>query len=402
MNKKVLYCFVVFCVFLCCVGVYFFGDGKEVDDRKKEVDKSKEIENKIEEMLDNMSLEEKIGQMLIVNFNFDTASEDLVNYFEKVKPGGIILMKPNFTNFENTKKLVQDIKKLFDIPLIVSVDQEGGRVQRLQYLSDGNPIFVPDMLSLGKLNDSNLTYEVGKVIAEEVRTIGVNVDFAPVLDIYSNLDNKVIGDRSFGHDANTVGTLALSLAKGLKDNGVIPVFKHFPGHGDTATDSHVKLPIIYKTYEELESLELIPFKKSIESGADIIMTAHIALPNITGDNTPATLSKVIITDILKEKLNFKGIVITDALNMKSLTNYYSNEEIILKSIEAGNDILLMPVDAKNAIQVIKENISEERINESVRKILVFKYKYLSEDNLLDASYLGDEEHKKIIDKIKVD
>lgn len=396
MNKKVMYSLIVLVIVIFSLSVYFFSDRE-----KEEVNENKVINQKVDELLENMTLEEKIGQMLIINIDFDSFDEELKKYLDEVKPGGVILMKPNFTTYEQTRNLVRDLKNSSEIPFIVSVDQEGGRVQRLQYLTDVSPVFVPDMFSLGKMNDSDLAYEVGTVIAEELRTLGINMDFAPVLDIYSNKENKVIGNRSLGDNVNTVSKLALRVAEGLEDNGVIPVFKHFPGHGDTSTDSHVSLPIINKTYEEAEKLEFVPFKKAIESGAKVIMTGHIALPDITGDNTPATLSKVLVTDVLKKKLGFEGLVITDALNMKALTNNYSNEEIILKAVEAGNDILLMPVDVRLAVDVIKNNVSEDRINSSVRKILEFKYKYLKMDNELDSSYLGSEKHKNIIDKIKV-
>lgn len=396
MNKKVMYSLIVLVIVIFSFSVYFFSDRE-----KEEVNENKLINQKVDELLESMTLEEKIGQMLIINIDSDTFDEELKKYLDEVKPGGVILMKPNFTTYEQTRNLVRDLKNSSEIPFIVSVDQEGGRVQRLQYLTDVSPVFVPDMFSLGKMNDSDLAYEVGTVIAEELRTLGINMDFAPVLDIYSNKENKVIGSRSLGDNVNTVSKLALRVAEGLEDNGVIPVFKHFPGHGDTSTDSHVSLPIINKTYEEAEKLEFVPFKKAIESGAKVIMTGHISFPDITGDNTPATLSKVLVTDVLKKKLGFKGLVITDALNMKALTNNYSNEEIILKAVEAGNDILLMPVDVRLAVEVIKNNVSEDRINSSVRKILEFKYKYLKIDNELNSSYLGSEKHKNIIDKIKV-
>ncbi len=396
MNKKVMYSLIVLVIVIFSFSVYFFSDRE-----KEEVNENKLINQKVDELLESMTLEEKIGQMLIINIDSDTFDEELKKYLDEVKPGGVILMKPNFTTYEQTRNLVRDLKNSSEIPFIVSVDQEGGRVQRLQYLTDVSPVFVPDMFSLGKMNDSDLAYEVGTVIAEELRTLGINMDFAPVLDIYSNKENKVIGNRSLGDNVNTVSKLALRVAEGLKDNGVIPVFKHFPGHGDTSTDSHVSLPIINKTYEEAEKLEFVPFKKAIESGAKVIMTGHISFPNITGDNTPATLSKVLVTDVLKKKLGFKGLVITDALNMKALTNNYSNEEIILKAVKAGNDILLMPVDVRLAVEVIKNSVSEDRINSSVRKILEFKYKHLKIDNELNSSYLGSEKHKNIIDKIKV-
>jgi beta-N-acetylhexosaminidase len=193
--------------------------------------------------------------------------------------------------------------------------------------------------------------------------------------------------------------MAISLAKGLEDNNVIATYKHFPGHGDTDVDSHIDLPVSNKTLQELENEELIPFKSAIENNAKIIMIGHIALPEITGDDTPASLSKVIITDILKNQMGYKGLVITDALNMSALTKNYSYEEIYIKAIDAGVDLLLMPNSSKEAVEYIKNSVSEERIDESVRKILTFKYTYLTGVNNLDITYLGGEEHKQIIDQI---
>ena len=257
------------------------------------------------------------------------------------------------------------------------------------------------MFYVGKTKDYNLAYEVGKVLAEDMRTLGINLAYAPVCDIFSNPNNKVIGNRSFGTSPNLVANMCTSLGKGLEDNGIIATYKHFPGHGDTATDSHTSLPVINKTYTELLNNELIPFKKAIENDAKIIMVAHIAFPSLTGNNTPSSLSKEVITDLLKNKLGYDGLVITDALNMGALTNNYTDEEIYVKAVEAGVDLLLMPSDAKEAIKAIKNNISEERIDESVKKILLFKYTYLK-DNVLDESYLNSKAHQEIINKIPVE
>ena len=356
------------------------------------------IEEKVEKKLKDMTLKEKIAQMLIVYYTSDTVGDDLIETLNKNAFGGIILMGDNITTYDKTKKFVNDLQENSDIPLIISIDQEGGDVQRLEYLSDLNVTNIPSMYYLGKTENEELSYNVGKLMAEELRTIGVNVDFAPVVDIYSNPENKVIGKRSFGSDYNTVSKMANSLAKGLEDNGVIAVYKHFPGHGDTATDSHIDLPIINKTKEQLERLELKTFQSAIGNGAKIIMVGHIALPEITGDNTPASLSKILVTDILKKEMGFDGLVITDALNMGALTNNYSYEEIYTKAIEAGVDLLLMPEGSKDAIKYIKNNISEDRINESVRKILKFKYTYLKNSNL-SKDYLGNPEHLEIISSI---
>ncbi len=379
--------------------IFVFGKEFNVPENTKLNDKKVESKDKIEELIANMTLEEKIAQMFVVYINKNVVDRDLKAFLEKNKPSGIILMQENFSTYDNTKKFVQDIKNLSEIPPIISVDQEGGRVQRLKFLSDVNVTDVPDMLTLGETNDMKLAYQTGKVIAEELRSIGVNVVYAPVVDVFSNKENKVIGNRSFGSDANQVSRMALSLANGIEDNGVIATYKHFPGHGDTSIDSHDNLPVISKSYKELESLELIPFVQAVNNDAKLIMVGHIAFPNLTNDNTPASLSKILITDILKNKLNYNGLVITDALNMDALTKNYSSEDIIIKAIEAGVDLLLMPDDLEKSIKVVKNKISEERIDESVKKILSFKYKYIDNDNFLDRSYLGSEEHQKIIESI---
>ena len=373
----------------------------EPDTSQEEVNPKEEW---IEDTLDNLSLEEKIGQMLIVSDYSTSMTDELLANFNEVKPGGFILFGENIKSYEQTTNLIKDIKNTSNIPLFISIDQEGGRVQRIKKLPDATVSIIPPMYNLGLTNDINLAYEVGKVIGEELRVFDINMDFAPVLDIYSNPKNTVIGNRSFGTTAEIVSNMGISLAKGLENTGIIPVYKHFPGHGDTLEDSHTTLPIINKTKEELMDMELKPFIEAIENDAEIIMVSHLAVPKITGNNTPATLSKEIITDLLKEELGFDGIVITDALNMKALTNEYTEEEIYIKAINAGVDILLMPDFDIETINIIKQaitsaEISEEQIDKSVSKILDLKYDLLEQENIYTKEYLGSISHQEIISKI---
>ena len=390
-------------VFICLliISVLLVGCGTTTKTNKKKERKEISIDDEVKNKMSKMNLEQKIAQMLILYSTSDTVSDDFKNTLKIYNPGGFILMKENITTFDKTKKFVDDLQKNSDIPMIISIDQEGGNVQRLLELKDVKPTNIPYMYYLGQTNDTNLAYEVGKLMAEELRTIGVNVDYAPVLDIYSNKDNKVIGKRSFGTTPEQVTNMALSYAKGLEENGVIATYKHFPGHGDTSVDSHYNLPVITKSYDELKNFELIPFKKAIESDAKIIMIGHLNFTNITSDGVPSSLSEKIITDILKKDLGYKGLVITDALNMGALTKKYTDEEIYTKTINAGVDLLLMPNGSKKAIEYIKKNISEERINKSVEKILKFKYTYLKDYKTLDKSYLNSKEHQDIISKINV-
>jgi len=367
-------------------------------------DTTKEL-SKAEQLMKDMTLEEKIGQMLIVYYRTSEADSNLVNILNEVKPGGFILFGENFESYEQAKKMIDTINSTSDIPMFMSVDQEGGRVQRIKNLSDANVTIIPSMNRVGNMNDEKLSYDVGRVVGEELRVFGINMDFAPVLDIYSNVDNTVIGNRSFGNTSEIVTKMGLSFAKGLQSTGVIPVYKHFPGHGDTSEDSHYTLPVITKTKEQLEELELIPFKEAIKNNAKVIMIGHLAVPNITGDNTPASLSKKVINDWLKEELGYRGLVITDALNMGALTNDYSKKEIYVNAINAGVDLLLMPSPSKEAVRIIKEavangEISEKQIDESVLKILELKCDELYKDNKYTKDYLGSTEHQEIISKIK--
>ena len=396
--KNVLFCLLsVFVILTSC----FTNLNLKLEETKEEMNKRNSW---VEEQINNMSIEEKIGQMLIVTDSSTIADEDLLKKLETIKPGGFILFSANIESYEQTTKLIEDINSTADIPMFISIDQEGGRVARIKKLSDTEVTTIPAMYKLGLTKDEELAYEVGKVVGEELRALNINMDFAPVLDIYSNPENTVIGDRAFGSTAEIVSNMALSFSQGLESTGVISVYKHFPGHGDTYEDSHNTLPIITKTKEELMELELIPFKDAIENGADVIMVGHLAIPSITGNSKPASLSKEVITELLKKELGFNGIVITDALNMGALTKQYTEEEIYINAINAGIDILLMPEFDNETIEIILKEVEEgiikvEEINDSVEKILELKYNKLFQENKYTKDYLGSLEHQEIISKI---
>ena len=393
---KKIFCFLIVLLFMTS------GCHKKIDTPL--IEKEEEV-NKVLEQVKEMSLEEKIGQMLIVSYEGTRVDDKLASLLKQVKPGGFVLFANNFSDYEQSKQFITDIKSSSDIPMFISLDQEGGRVQRIKNFSDQEVTLIPPMYELGLTGNEDLAYQVGKVIGEELRVFDINMNFAPVLDIFSNPRNTVIGDRSFGTTSDIVTKMAIPLANGLEDTGIIPVYKHFPGHGDTLEDSHDTLPIVNKTKDELMNFELVPFKQAINEGAEIIMIGHIAVPSITGDYIPASLSKVFIQDLLKEELGFDGLVITDGLNMKALTNLYSEEEIYVNAILAGVDILLMPEFSMNTIEIIKNavlngQIPLDRIDEAVIKILTLKTEKLPDDNPYSREYLGSMVHKEIVDKIK--
>lgn len=357
------------------------------------------IEERVVSRLSEMTIDEKIGQMLIIQYPRETMDDALLHLIRDVKPGGLLLTSENITTYDRTKEFVQTLQDNSETPMFISIDQEGGVVQRFSELTDIVPTKIPDMRSVGKTNDPQLAYNMGKVVAEELRTIGINLDFAPVMDILPQSGDSFIGTRSFGSDPSLVSSMAIAFAEGLEENGVLSTYKHFPGHGDTTTDSHRKLPVMNKTKADLLANELIPFRDAITRSANMIMIGHIALPQVTGDDTPASLSKAIITDLLKGELGYEGLVITDSLRMQALTNQYSYEEIYCKAVEAGVDLLLLPHDCEKAVEIIKENFPEERIDRSVEKILHLKYACLENYTELDSTCLGSDEHRAVVAQV---
>ena len=296
-----------------------------------------------------------------------------------------IFFSNNLTDPKQTVQLLNQIKSENDanpLPLLLSVDQEGGRVTRLP----GDLVNFPTNQEIGTINSPDFSYKVGTLLGKELNEFGFNLDFAPVLDINSNPNNPVIGDRSFGEDPDIVSHLGISTMKGIQSQHIISTIKHFPGHGDTSVDSHLELPVVNKGLDELESLELIPFEQAIKKGADVVMVAHILLPAL--DSTyPASLSKKVVTDILRKQLDFNGVIMTDDMTMEAITDNYQTGPAAVQAVKAGSDIVLVAhrydqiVKAIEAVKaaVLNGEISEERIDESVERIMKLKQEYNIED-----------------------
>lgn len=340
----------------------------------RKIDGDSKIINKINEM----TLDEKIGQMVLSGFNGTDFNDELNTLINDLKVGGIILFSRNIENSKQLKKLNLDIEEANkNIPLFISIDEEGGRVNRLSK----NIKKFESAKSIGDKGDVKYAYENGKEIGQTLKEHKINMNFAPVLDIYSNSKNTVIGDRAFGDNEKIVETMGIATMKGLKDGNVIPVIKHFPGHGDTEVDSHIGLPIVEKNINQLYEFEFVPFIKAIKSGADVVMVSHILMKQID-DKNPATLSHNLITGILRNDMEFSNVIITDDMFMKAITNQLSVEEASVKSIKAGSDIILIGSDVNKTKLVIEKiklavernEISEKRINESVYRILKLKEK----------------------------
>lgn len=353
----------------------------------------------VDQMIAAMPLEEKIGQLFIVEpeslMNIPVEAElngytgDGSTSFNEIMqaavaqyhPGGIIMFGKNITDPAQIRKFTADFQNSSAIPLFMALDEEGGAVARLANNGSFDVTEYESMEAIGDTGDPTQAFSVGTTIGKYIKEYGFNLDFAPDADVNSNPDNIVIGDRSFGSDPVMVGSMVGSAVQGFHAAGVMCCAKHFPGHGDTAEDTHEGYVSVTKTWQQLSAAELIPFRSAILSGTDFIMTAHIACPNVTNDALPASLSYTLITEKLRGELGFQGVVITDAMAMGAITQNYTSGDAAVKAVEAGVDVILLPSDFAGAygtlLQYVKEGrISEQRINESLRRILTLKLKYL--------------------------
>lgn len=339
--------------------------------------------DKYDDMIAQMSLHDKVCQMFIVTpesltgFDNVTASgETTKRCLEQYPVGGLIYFSANLESIEQTKEMLADCKKIQQdigcIPLFYAIDEEGGNVARCAD-SLGTTAFEP--MYTYREQGIETARSNAKTIASDIAALGFNLDFAPVTDTWSNPENTVIGQRAYSDDFNETAELVAAAVKGFKEGGVYCTVKHFPGHGDTAEDSHYGTATSAKTIEELEQNEYLAFKKGIEAGADMVMIGHITMSSI--DQQPASISKTMITEELRGKLGYDGVIVTDSLAMGAVSEMYEPGELVVKVVDAGADILLMPADMEAAVEglekaVAEGRISEERINESVRRILKLK------------------------------
>lgn len=347
-------------------------------------------ESEVQSLLSQMTLEEKVGQMIMGGFYGDVPTEDARRLIQEAHVGSMILFaySGNVKEPLQTAKLNNGLQKLaadtrLKIPLLIATDQEGGVVARLTT----GATELPGNMALGAARDPKLVRQAYKIMAQELRAVGIQMDLAPDLDVNVNPDNPVIGVRSFAENPELVAQMGTEAIRGLQKNNVIATAKHFPGHGDTNVDSHLGLPVINKSREELEKVELVPFKQAIASGIDAIMTAHIHVPALDPTpDLPATLSKPILTGLLREQLGYKGLIITDSMTMAGVANYFGGvPQAAVKAVDAGADIILLTpsLTTDEQIEVYRAivdavragTLAEKRIDESVLRILKAKLRY---------------------------
>ncbi len=343
------------------------------------------FESWADSVLSTLSLEEKAGQLVMPWVLGDFAPEGssgrgrVLEMVETLGVGGLIVSVGSPTEVAVKLNQLQDRAK---VPLLVAADLERGAGFRFRGavflpgpIALGGATEFPSLMALGASGDEELAREMGRITGIEARALGVHVPFAPVLDVNNNPDNPIINIRSFGENPRDVSLLGTAFTQGLQEAGGIATGKHFPGHGDTETDSHLALPIINVPRERLDSVELVPFQAAIDGGIGGIMTAHLYLPALTGEErVPTTLSHEVLTDLLREKMGFDGLIFTDAMDMYAIDRQYRRQEAAVRALEAGADVILMPPNPEAALEglvmaVLEGRLSEERLNTSVLRVL---------------------------------
>lgn len=347
--------------------------------------------------IDQLTIEEKIGQMMMVGFDALTPNDHIIDMIEKLKIGNVILFARNVQTPEQLFILNQNLQKLamtsIGIPLFISIDQEGGMVTRIF----NGATFFPGAMTIAATKHASYANQLGDIMGEELLHLGINMNLAPVLDVNNNPKNPVIGVRSFGDDPHTVATFGMAMIKGIQKH-IIAVGKHFPGHGDTHTDSHMALPTVEHDLERLQAVELVPFKKAIQCGLKGIMSSHINFPALTEAGRPTTLSKNVMTGLLREQLQFEGLIVSDCMQMKGIQNHYTTPEACVMAIDAGINIVcvshskdLQTQSYFRLLEAAKQNLlPTSLIDERVARILKFK-----KDNIrlhLNQSYAAVQPH----------
>ncbi len=339
------------------------------------------VQVKAEELLSGMTLREKLCQLMIVRPETLTgespvtaAGETTRLALESYPVGGLIYSVDNLVTQEQTREMITNTQSYSEIPLFISADEEGGNVGRLMYKL--GTTWVNDMYSYKDMGEDT-AYANAYTIGSDMVSCLFNTDFAPVADVWTNPENTVIGDRAYSDDFAQASELVAAAVRGFTDAGVVCCVKHFPGHGDTSTDTHEGAAVVDKSLDELRAGELLPFESGIEAGVDMVMVGHITVTAV--DDEPATISKAVITDLLREELGWDGVVITDSLDMGALAGY-DNGEVCVKFLEAGGDILLGVPDIEAALTALETavtdgRLTESRIDESVMRILTLKIEH---------------------------
>lgn len=344
-----------------------------------EVPETDWLEELVNTSVDSMPLEDKVAGLFVVTPESITgvgkaikAGEGTREALDKYAVGGLVYFEQNIIDREQFTEMLSNTKGMTGYPVFLAVDEEGGEVRRV----GGSSIEVTevgDMADIGAGGDTMAAYNTGATIGSYLNELGINVDFAPVADIVTDAGNSAIGRRAFGADPAMVGDMASAMVTGIQEMGVSSCLKHFPGIGSVTADTHDGMAVLEKSADDLRASEFVAFKTGIDAGAHFVMVSHVSAPNVVGDNTPCSLSEMVITNMLRGELGYNGIVITDAMNMGAITQYYAADEAAIMALKAGADMILMPEDFEKAYNGVLEavqngTIAEERINDSLKRI----------------------------------
>lgn len=355
-----------------------------------------------------MTVRDTVGQLLMVGFQGTELSQEFIDWLQEYRPCGVILFSRNLVDPEQVAQLTNSLQAHApNPPFLIAIDQEGGRVSRLPR---GFTIF-PSAETVAACQSPDVAYGVAHITAKELRAVGINMNMAPVLDVNSNPANPIIGNRAYADNPEQVGTFGVAIMQGLQDSGIIPCGKHFPGHGDTRTDSHKVLPVVEAERKRLEDIELKPFRHAIEHGLPTIMTAHVHYPALDAD-APATLSRPILTDLLRTEMGFQGVTLTDDMEMRAILDHGSIGEASVRSLQAGADMVLVCHQQARQTETVlaieqaldRGELSLDSLKASVDRIQALKTKHLSSTQPVDLSQVaqtvGHSEHKAFLEKIQ--
>ena len=409
-NQIAAYLTIIFLIIVVAVGIVFgvraltAGNSEKVEEQQNKVEEAIGTEETIvvpepteqvveltpEQKLDEivnagievMPLEDKVAGLFIVTPESITGVSTAVQAGEGTQKalstyavGGIVYFGKNMQSEEQLKGMIDNTQLYTKYPLFIAVDEEGGSVSRVAEAGIGTK--VDSAQTIGQTGDANNAYTAGRTIGSYLTGLGFNLDFAPVADL-ANAEGSVMEKRAYGSDAAAVSTFVTSMMQGLEEQKVTSCVKHFPGIGSTTADTHDGLATTDRSAEDFRTNEFVVFQNAIDAGANMIMVGHMSAPALAGDNTPSSLSSAVVTDILRNELNFRGVIITDAMNMAAISNYYGADEAAIMALKAGCDMILMPEDFEKAYNGVLEavrngTISEERINDSLRRIYRIKY-----------------------------
>lgn len=342
------------------------------------------------DIINKMTLEQKIGQLFIVNleqldtskgsyYEYRKATKKMLESLQQYYIGGVILFARNLETIDQSKKLIQDLQDNSKVPLYISVDEEGGSVARVGCNPNMRTTTFPPMEQVGDSGDTQYAYTIGETIGKEIKELGFNLNFAPVADVRTSELNTEIGDRSFGEDQNMVASMVTEIVKGIQSQNISATLKHFPGQGNSSGDSHKGAVNLDDDIIKMRKIDFVPFVEGVKAGADFIMVSHISISRVTENTKPASMCSLVMNEMIRDELEFGGIIITDAMDMKAITDQYTSAEAAVATVEAGTDMVLMPENFQEAYTAIKEavetgKISESRIDTSLQRIIENKIK----------------------------